>query len=400
MITALKSFIYQTRKRFAPHIRRLLPAENRYLTSNLPAYNWGNPELIFETLTGSLPVFPSYRYTLKPGWLFFKPLSFLHQLQGRALATTTDIQYLQSCIGTRTLVIPISEAEAYVAKRATKVHHHLIPGSLESQTPIFSPQQSEINQRINHYHHSHRNLIRELQDLNFVANTTHLEILEIGFESGGYSLFAFEKLGFSTTGIDNSYGGITEAITLPDFVKNQIGSKTKLMTGDITHQTDLLPNSFDLIYSASVLEHIHDIPAAFTEMYRLLKPGGLLVHKYHPFFCPTGGHALGILDAPWGHCRITPHDYNHYLNTLRPNESEIAQEWIISALTRAFPISKMQQAITESQAEILLWRESEAPQKQLQDLTPEIMQTCFEINPQIGLSDLLTESILFVARKN
>jgi ubiquinone/menaquinone biosynthesis C-methylase UbiE len=36
--------------------------------------------------------------------------------------------------------------------------------------------------------------------------------------------------------------------------------------------------SFDFIFSSSVLEHIRDLPAAFEEMRRCLRPGGLMLH--------------------------------------------------------------------------------------------------------------------------
>ena len=40
---------------------------------------------------------------------------------------------------------------------------------------------------------------------------------------------------------------------------------------------------------------------ALKEMNRLIIPGGLMIHSYDPYFHPSGGHAIGILDSPWGH---------------------------------------------------------------------------------------------------
>jgi ubiquinone/menaquinone biosynthesis C-methylase UbiE len=36
--------------------------------------------------------------------------------------------------------------------------------------------------------------------------------------------------------------------------------------------------TFDFIFSSSVLEHVRDRPAAFAEMRRCLRPGGLMLH--------------------------------------------------------------------------------------------------------------------------
>ena len=30
-----------------------------------------------------------------------------------------------------------------------------------------------------------------------------------------------------------------------------------------------------------------------------------MIHSYDPYFHPSGGHAIGILDSPWGHLRLT-----------------------------------------------------------------------------------------------
>lgn len=49
-----------------------------------------------------------------------------------------------------------------------------------------------------------------------------------------------------------------------------------LILGSIT-KADFLDNHFDLILCTEVIEHIANSFAAFKEMYRLLKPGGILV---------------------------------------------------------------------------------------------------------------------------
>lgn len=38
-------------------------------------------------------------------------------------------------------------------------------------------------------------------------------------------------------------------------------------------------NSIDVIYSCAVLEHVHDLTLCFSEMTRVLKPGGILYHE-------------------------------------------------------------------------------------------------------------------------
>lgn len=58
-------------------------------------------------------------------------------------------------------------------------------------------------------------------------------------------------------------------------------------------------NSFDLIVSRAVLEHLYDLDAAFQTMDSLLAPGGSMIHKVdfrdHGMFSSVGFHPLTFL---------------------------------------------------------------------------------------------------------
>ncbi len=59
--------------------------------------------------------------------------------------------------------------------------------------------------------------------------------------------------------------------------------------GDICHCPEVDSNSFDVVFSMNLLEHVADPWAAAAEMVRVTRPGGLLMHfapfawRYHPF---------------------------------------------------------------------------------------------------------------------
>jgi SAM-dependent methyltransferase len=59
---------------------------------------------------------------------------------------------------------------------------------------------------------------------------------------------------------------------------------------------------FDLIYSVAVLEHVGELDAAVASMYRLLAPGGIMVHKIgggdHGMFTGGGRHPLTYMTVP------------------------------------------------------------------------------------------------------
>jgi SAM-dependent methyltransferase len=58
--------------------------------------------------------------------------------------------------------------------------------------------------------------------------------------------------------------------------------------------------SFDLITSYDVFEHVHDLDKVFDECMRVLKPGGRLLAIFPPFYHPGGSHLEGwVSKMPW-----------------------------------------------------------------------------------------------------
>jgi SAM-dependent methyltransferase len=92
-------------------------------------------------------------------------------------------------------------------------------------------------------------------------------------------------------------------------------------------------SEYDLIVSMATVEHLLDPSRAFAAMFTALRPGGLSVHNYHPFFCESGAH-FDTLDFPWGHVRLTSEDFRRYIRTFTPNEVEIAQYRFFRTLNR------------------------------------------------------------------
>jgi SAM-dependent methyltransferase len=224
-------------------------------------------------------------------------------------------------------------------------------------------------------------------------------ILEIGYTTGGHSIFAFEQLGYRAFGIDNYYGGLVDHVSLPMHLKSILGSKASLLVGDITKTTEISSESLDVVFSASVLEHIQDLKGAFEEMYRVLKPGGAMIHNYAPYFSHDGGHALGIGDSPWAHVRLSESDYLRYIAELRPNEQHVARDWITGALHRDVPQWKMQRFVSAAGFRIKMWMAKPSPRRFLCDLSPQIIEDCFANTPGIGIEDLTSRSVSFVAVK-
>lgn len=206
-------------------------------------------------------------------------------------------------------------------------------------------------------------------------------------------------MGFRASGIDNFYSGLANSTYLHQYIKELTRSRANYVNGDITRTTELSSASFDVIYSVSVLEHIKDLEAAFAEMYRLLKPGGVLIHNYAPYFSHDGGHALGIGDSPWAHVRLNESEYLRYLIELRPFEAEIAVDWMRGALHRNIPQWRMQRIVALAGFRLALWTAKPSPRRFMADLSPQIINECFANTPDIGIEDLVSQSISFVAAK-
>lgn len=98
--------------------------------------------------------------------------------------------------------------------------------------------------------------------------------------------------------------------------------------------SSLLSGSADLIVSWQTLEHIPDIGAFFREHARLLRPGGVAVHEYNPFFALDGGHSLCTLDTPWGHVRSTDAQMLAHLRRIRPQHADEAIGFFRHSLNR------------------------------------------------------------------
>lgn len=151
------------------------------------------------------------------------------------------------------------------------------------------------------------------------------------------------------------------------------------------HRAERLPfeeNSFDLVVSHEVFEHIPDIHAAALEMKRVLKPRGLAYILVHLFPSISGGHHMAwkYPDTepsdnvpPWDHLRqrLYP-EHPSWLNELREHDYRL---------------------VFESLFEILLWEPSAYEGKSL--LTAEIKAELKDY-PE---AELLKKGLVIVVRK-
>jgi SAM-dependent methyltransferase len=105
--------------------------------------------------------------------------------------------------------------------------------------------------------------------------------------------------------------------------------KITFLVADPEKPYTLPDESFDLIVSIAVLEHVSDVPRFAAEIRRLLKPGGHYYAIVHNFYSLSGGHNPewefpdehpSELVVPWDHLRENLSPVSSYLNKLRPED--------------------------------------------------------------------------------
>ena len=166
------------------------------------------PETFFITSNKKrIPVYRGYRYSVKQGWKYFDSLRLLSQIKECGFLSNEDQIFLQETVGHRTLTRSISEVKPKLDMAVSRNKDLFVTQSLNKETvPILKLSQKNVVNKVKFYCRAYRKMFNKLKKLQIYEKTDGNALLEIGFISGGYSLFAFEKLGFQVFGVDNYYG--------------------------------------------------------------------------------------------------------------------------------------------------------------------------------------------------
>jgi SAM-dependent methyltransferase len=358
-------------------------------------------ETTFQSKTGViLPVIKGYRYAMSGPLSYLPPFRLLAGLDRENSLSTAERKRYYAALGTRALSIPYDEVLDLVGQLLPRVSHRLTQEtkSLPERAELMPLERDLARTMSNELSILRSRLLRVREFAAPIA--PGCKVLEIGYAYGGYSINAWEKLGFQITGIDDAYDGTAEPPALHLHIASRLGTRPTFVYGDITRRTQFDDEAFDVIYSVSVLEHISDITAAFVEMRRLLKPGGFMLHGWNPYFSPNGGHSWGLLDCPWGHLRLPLSDMDQYLAEIRPFEAHLAEPWIWKTLDRTTTLGRMQKKVMDAGFRLLLWDQVPDHPEVLGDITPSLFAACQAQYPAITLADLTTRDAMMVARKD
>ncbi len=116
------------------------------------------------------------------------------------------------------------------------------------------------------------------------------DILEIGGSQSGEAAQPFLDAGaasVSITGLDH----VTE--------ENSVNERLRVFRANALSLSDIFePNSFDVIYGLSIVEHIPSPKVFLSEVHKVLRPGGFAYFEGNPIWSSARGHHLWV--ATWG----------------------------------------------------------------------------------------------------
>jgi SAM-dependent methyltransferase len=105
-------------------------------------------------------------------------------------------------------------------------------------------------------------------------------------------------------------------------------------------------NYYDLVFSVATMEHIPNIEAAYSEICRVTKPGGLIYCVAAPLWNSyEGHHQFGLFaDYPWIHLRLSKDDILLYLQKHKHPYANNLVEFMFSDYFNFMPSSRYVEA--------------------------------------------------------
>jgi SAM-dependent methyltransferase len=128
-------------------------------------------------------------------------------------------------------------------------------------------------------------------------------------------------------------------------------SDANLVCGDVS-SLPFRDQSIDIVTSVAAFEHFLEVPVVVKEIYRVIKPGGLVWLLIHLFSSPSGGHNVSLVQVPlrklpqgiepWDHLRKRRLSFHVPLNEWR-------REQYLAEFQKQFEIVKHYCAMLEGE---------------------------------------------------
>jgi SAM-dependent methyltransferase len=136
-----------------------------------------------------------------------------------------------------------------------------------------------------------------LAELGARARIAELDVLDFGCGWGGETLWLAQRAR-TACGVDVDQNAIAQA-------RRALAASSQRNCAFAWSPDGHLPfndASFDAVLSTDTFEHVMDIDLAFSEIARVLKPGGSLLTRFGPLFhSPHGYHFYWACQVPFAH---------------------------------------------------------------------------------------------------
>lgn len=116
-------------------------------------------------------------------------------------------------------------------------------------------------------------------------------VLDLGCGFGGRTVEFQHRVNGQIIGLEIDQRMAAGALQFAD----SMGSKHTAFVAGFGECLPFADGSFDLILSYDVLEHVQSPQRCLAECWRALKPGGLLMLVFPPYYHPTGAHLEGYV---------------------------------------------------------------------------------------------------------
>ena len=130
------------------------------------------------------------------------------------------------------------------------------------------------------------------------------DVLDIGSGCGGRTAYYLVK------GAPGSIIGLDISVLRAGVAKSSVRKmcddhRVSFMVG-IGEEMPFREESFDVILSYDVFEHVQDLAAVLNECFRVLRPGGRLLALFPPYFGPRAHHLDFVTTLPFLHHIFPP----------------------------------------------------------------------------------------------
>ena len=131
------------------------------------------------------------------------------------------------------------------------------------------------------------------RELGLLGDVRGKQILEVGC-GGGQNAIMLAKWGAVCTGVDPSDAQLAHAGKLA----REHGVEVRFVTGTAEDLGVFPAETFDLVLSSFAFDYVADLQRAYSEIWRVLKPGGPFVFcQSHPWFQAAGWTLAGDPEA-------------------------------------------------------------------------------------------------------